>query len=399
MVLDLVARRRAVLAGIVTSLAVLLGGGAVVHFRAERSWTAMQQAVRTLQTEWDGRAHRREPLWGEATADRAHEHYQRAMAAAKELERDHHGALVKLLARSDAQVAAELELRKAWQPVLGPLRDGARAANVKPKVSPDSDPEEQVANLLAARWVANAAMFEARVLRHEGRHVDAVRRSLDAATFGADMMRDAVLINQMIGVAVIAIATDKAWGDEALAAIAPEALEALAAGLERLDASLPETLDLTSELLLCAWALQNTGSDEQWMPSAWRFGFSTRWMISEAFVDYAAIADELAGASVSPWPERQAMFTLATEEALRSPNPLASVVIPHLSSAESHCRMTIATLRLLRMAVDLHRGRDLPPLRDPLGDGPLLVHREENGVRLRSAGSTDQRLLERFVAR
>lgn len=400
MALHLVGRRRAVLAGIVASLAVPLAGGAVVHLRAEGSWTEMQQQVRALQADWNAREHRREPLWGEASADRAHEHYARAMAAAQDLTRVHNSALVKLLPHSDARIAAEaVELRRAWQPVLAPLRDGARAANVKPLVSPDSDPKDVTANLLAARWVVNAAVFEARALRHEGQHVASVRRTLDGATFGADLMRDGLLINQMIGIAMVAIATNEAWPDEALAALPPEALDELARGLERLDRSLPETVDLTSELLMCAWFLQRAGRAEEWLPSAWRYGFSTRWMIADGFAQYVSAAADFARIDAASWPQRHAMFTLAGEELASSTNPIAAMVLPNLENAEGGVRWTIATLRMLRMAVDLHRGRDLPPLRDPLGDGPLLISRESNGVRLRSAGSTEQRRLERFVAR
>jgi hypothetical protein len=56
-------------------------------------------------------------------------------------------------------------------------------------------------------------------------------------------------------------------------------------------------------------------------------------------------------------------------------------------------------LAKLRMAIDLHRGLEVPPLRDPLGSGQLGVKREPGCVRITSDGSTTGRPIERFVAR
>jgi hypothetical protein len=56
-------------------------------------------------------------------------------------------------------------------------------------------------------------------------------------------------------------------------------------------------------------------------------------------------------------------------------------------------------LAKLRMAIDLHRGLEVPPLRDPLGSGQLGVKREPGCVRITSDGSTTDHPIERFVAR
>ena len=322
------------------------------------------------------------------------------MDAAHELSGAHNSELIKLFPCTDAQFATETGvLRTAWQKVLPHLRAGAHATDVTPRTTPDAASKDQTANLLTARWVANAAMFEAKALRHEGRHADAVRLSLDGATFAADTMRDGTLINQMIGAALLSIAIGETWSDTALGRLDAEALELLAHGLERVDAQLPEVLDLTSELLMTARALQDVSADAEWVPSAWRYGFSMRWMIGDAFLQYVAAAEEWLLAPKHAWPQRRAMLTAAGEEIACSSNPFAAMVMPNLLAAEHGLREVLAKMRLLRIAVELHRGRDATPLRDPLGSGPLVVTREDGGVRITSAGSTEHRKVERFVAR
>jgi hypothetical protein len=388
-----------VIAGIVACLALVLGPGGFARLRGERSWAGMQRTVASLREQWDARPHRREPLWGEATGDRASAHYERADAAARQLQKDDKALLRLLPHRGDLTATRAGALRTGWQPVLTHLRAGAHATDVRPAPGPDAEPKQQARNLLDARWVANAAIFEARVLRNEGRANEAVQWSLDAATYGADLMRGSLVINQMIGVAIVHIATIEAWSEGELDHLDAPALDLLARGLERLDASLPETLDLTTELLMCARGLQDATGDTIWMPSAWRYGFSTRWMIGDGFLQYAAAAEDWLRARNSTWPQRKAMFTAAGDELARSYNPLAAHVMPNLAAVERNVREALAQLRMLRVAIDLHRGLDVPPLRDPLGPGQLRVKREAGCVRITSTGSTTDRPVERFVAR
>jgi hypothetical protein len=67
--------------------------------------------------------------------------------------------------------------------------------------------------------------------------------------------------------------------------------------------------------------------------------------------------------------------------------PSAALCAGALGAAERDARAMRTQLRLLRMSIDLHRGRDVPPLPDPLGDGPLRVRHTSTGVRLHSAAA------------
>ena len=69
----------------------------------------------------------------------------------------------------------------------------------------------------------------------------------------------------------------------------------------------------------------------------------------------------------------------------------------------THCERTyrgaIAELRLLRIAVALHRGQPAPDLRDPLGAGRLTVASSDAGEQIASAGASRDQPIARTVSR
>lgn len=393
--------RRFVLAGITRALALLLGGGAFVHLRAESSWQQMLAAEASLRAELMAAPHRRTPLWGEAHEGSAFAAYEEALALTHTLMARDDDELLATLRDTDEQVAARrAELRARWAPAVALLRTGAHAADTAPLRGSARDEEAAPANLLQCRWLANAAVFEARAARHAGRGVDAVRHTLDAATLGVDLLRRGVLIDQMIGGAIVVIGTAEAWPEPALARLDRAALDELAAGLERLDAMLPEHADFTGELVFLARQLRTLAPDEPWLPSGlagWRFGFSARWMLADAFTCWAGTVRELAATTAHAWPLRRATLELEGNEAAASGNPVLAMVVPNVVAAEASLRQVVALVRLLRMAVDRHRGLDLPPLRDPLGDGPIQVTRTGDEIQLRCAGADERANLQRVV--
>ena len=387
-----------------TSAAIaVLGTAGIVHVRADRSWQAMQAMADGLQQRLQARPHHRQALWGEARPGSAFSHYEQAMQKAHDLGATDKDALLAMLPRTDADTAeapAAQALLARWQPVLEALHAGAHAADATPPAAPTAPGQPGMTNLLDARWVVNLAMFEARALRHRGDGLAAVHRSLDAATFAVDLHRRGTLIDQMIASAVVAIATTECWTEPGLARLDATALAALAGGLERLDAALPETLDFDGEL---SFSLRSVLSlpTEQGIPSmfsAWRYGFSTRWMLADAMLRTARTNHELGAATTLAWPQRRALLDLELGALQACGNPIVAMTVPNLATAERGLRETTTLVRLLRMSVALHRGLDLPPLRDPLGDGPLRVTRQADGsVRLHGAGTEWRQNLVRTV--
>ncbi|MFO0314602.1 MAG: hypothetical protein ACK539_15385 [Planctomycetota bacterium] len=256
-----------------------------------------------------------------------------------------------------------------------------------------------ILDLLAVRWAANAAAFEARALLHEGRGDEAVRVSLAGLTLGRDVLHSGLLINQMMGCAVLAIGVDT-WTDERLSRLSPTDRELLADGLAALDAQLPVALDFTSELGFAAAAIaqiEATDGKEQGNSAlgAWRHGFSPRWQLASHFLGYADVVRLADATRDLPWPEREARLRAAIAEA----DAAGNVFVFHLDNVERQLRSAVASVRLLRMALDLHAGRDASALADPLAAAPIAVSAGEGGVRLASADAAKQPRLQRLVVR
>lgn len=361
----------------------------------------MQQSAATLESAWRARDHRREPLWGKGTSGSAFAGYAQALEQAQELMASQDERVATLPHHDDAKVEGTAALRARWQPALMALSAAAHCRDAAPKELPEGTPASGLANLLQARWLVNMAVLEARARRLAGQPQPAVEHTLDAATFGADLVRSSLLIHAMIGSALVSIACHEAWPDHALQQLDAPALAVLALGLERLDAQLPERLDLAGELRFLSRWLKSTDA-ASWPPlgaSSWRYGFSPRWMAADAFTSYATVGARLDGAPQLPWPQREAWMDLELSALSEGGNPIAAAVAPNLGSAERTLRTTLAHVRLLRMAVALHRGQDSAPLADPLGDGPFAVVHEAGAVVLHSAGEIGGKAIERRVAR
>jgi hypothetical protein len=368
--------------------------------QADRGWRQLEQVAATLRAGSASIPLAGGPLWGAARIGSAAPHYRTALQQARSLAQEHHEALVASLRRTGAQLCTEMPgLRRAWQPMLDELEQGAHATE-HGWPTPQTVAELDQINLLDARWLANAAMFESRARRHEGDQLGAVGITLDAATFARDFVQRSVLIQRMIGGAALAIVIKEAWHAAALHELGPEALRRLGNGLERLDQELPEALDLRDEMLFLITAVQRAEPTAAWLPTPhWRYGFSSRWMLADAVVQTAQAVDELTRAAELRWPQRQALIEQEFQALLNTGNPALATITPNYQAAERGWRETIAELRLLRMAVAFELGFDLPPLRDPLGNGPLEVQRDAAQVVVRSAGSTGPRRIERIVPR
>lgn len=393
--------RRLVLAGIVGAVSLLLGAGAMVQFRADASWQGMQEQFAAIERDHTARPHRRDPAWGEPSAESAFAGYARAATAVAPIEKQHHQQLLAFDTGTDATIAADTTVRPQWRTVLEPLRAGAHATDTAPPTDPSIVQQPYgLLNLLQLRWVANVGMFEARALLHEDHDVEAARTSLDATTLGLDAVRTGPLVNQMIGAAVLAIGTSM-WTEARLALLSPPALDELAQGLERIDRQLPTSIDLQAELLVFSRAVRQLPTKEVVgdATGTWRHGFSERWLLADAFHGYVDCVRQMDAAAALPWPQREALMELAFAEQDERGNPLTKVAGGAFATGERSLRETVATLRLLRMAVDLHRGLDVPPLRDPLADGPIHVTKTDAGTRLLCDGGDVQPRLARLVSR
>lgn len=390
-------KKRRVLAGIVSAVALLLTSTAVVQFKAASSWRTMQDTHKALRAGWLARSDLRTPLWGTPTEGSAFAQYEQAAEVmAGVLEAD--AKLRDLPGKTEQQlIEMASELRESWQPALVALRTGAHMDDAR--IVKDGPYGAPTVNMLDYRWIANAAAFESRFLRREGRDVESVRTTLDSLTMAADICNEGLLINQMIGVALVAIAVEP-WHDAALQALSTDAKAEFADGLARLDALLPAQIDTDRELLFVLEAIQDATNHDDWVDGgSWRYGFSNKWMLADALLMTSINYHRMRNVRSPDWNVRERVSADICKEIDESGNELASHMFPNLISCDKSMRHSLGKVRLLRMALDAHRGEQVQPLADPFTGEPLRIVEQDGELTLMSPHNAGHEQLEFVVSR
>ena len=392
-------RHRRTVIGIALCATLGIVGAASVAMRSNASWARAQQITDELQAQWDQRSFMREPLWGHATGDRAFDHYGQAMALASELHQDQTALIDFWRKRHEAPTEATTSLRARWEPVVAKMRVGAHARDTRPvRVG---TPHVHTTSLLSCRWIVNFAVDAAEQAGAQGRGKEAVEITLDALTFARDVMSCGSLIDQMVGSSLLAIVCMDGWTENRLANVDKDCLAALADGLDRLDKVLPTSLDCAGEMLHLASSMGEApiraSGNLSW--EAWRFGFSTRWMLGDAVAHAAAFAQTMDGQRSLAWPDRQGLIQAETTRMLRRGNAMLDLMIPNYDAAERSLREALANFQLLRLSIAVHQGAASPEFADPFGAGPLAMLDTGNGTTLRSVGQGTRKAPERTVIR
>jgi hypothetical protein len=406
---------------VAATAAVLLGFAVTVHLIADARWNAMQNWTRDACAAYQRRDFRRPVAWGESQPGNSFAHYRRALALALPLvDVDRLSQLWgqfmlrKPRAGTEPMTAEQAAaIRAAWAPAIAEARAGARCAEAGPAV--DFHQRDSDFNLLTSRWLVNMMMLEARDALAQRDAPRAVEVWLDALAFGTDLMRSPSMIDRMIGGSVGCIVVMNGCTEESLQALDRAQLERLAAGLARIDEPALATSSLADEAMMSAhYTLQHTEELAESAPATWRFGWSMRWMMADALLQLIREAEQPAVAG-QPWPVRRDQLEAQQQQAMgaqieelldelrgTSPeatpaaapraatagdrNPWLFTVWPILTHSEGSARGLLAQLRCLRVAVEHHRGAELPALPDPLGDGPLVIEPTAGGLRIASVG-------------
>ncbi|MFT4514998.1 MAG: hypothetical protein ACI89X_002521 [Planctomycetota bacterium] len=383
--------------GIVSAIVLLMTSAAVVQSKTNSSWRAMIDTHKALRAGWLAQPGTREPLWGSVSEGHAFTHYEQAAEIMGGIVKNDE-SLRDLVNKTDEQVAEMAgELREAWQPALAALRAGTHKSHRR--ITRANSVDIQTLNFLDYRWVSNAAAFETRYLRNAGDDLGSVHVTLDSLGMAVDTFNEGLLIQQMMSMAMIAIAIEP-WTDEALRALAPDAATELAAGLAKLDTQMPEQLPTDRELLFLTQEFQKDSSQTEWIDGgSWRYGFSARWMLADALLMTSINYNRMNNSGTTDWQARQRLSDQIVKEVIESGNNLAGMMFPNVVSCEKSIRHSIGTVRLLRMALDMRRGVNSEPLDDPFGAGPLLIDESPETLTLRSVGSAGHEPLEFVIAR
>lgn len=388
------------------TIMLLIAGGIHVQQRAASRWQDMQAWAKTAEQTWAAHDGSRQPLWGEGQAGSAFAAYDEVADALNGSFTAEDQRLLRQMRTHPETLAAEQAdaLLARWRPFVAAMRIGAHRLDARRPMTWSQGWSMHVHNLLALRELVNVSVIEASRMRAAGELRQATELLLDAATFGADLVRSPLLIDQMIGQALVTIAISEAFGDDDLRALDDDAAKLLAEGLRRLDDQLPLCPDLQSEALCLAnqalhhWQTMTVDGAGQLPMVAWNYGFSARWAVADAVLLAAGAFARLAAGSQRPWSERQEQHRSELDALLATNNPVLQVVVPNLLSAERCAREVVTRVRLLRLAVHQRLGGELPALADPLGEGLLRTVPAQGEVVFRSAGERSGKAIERRVA-
>ncbi|MCP3918855.1 MAG: hypothetical protein GY711_25180 [bacterium] len=227
---------------LVVAVAVLPGISLLVRSRAhstnvEERWRATVEHMRELERAFDERHVTRPALWGETTDERAESHYDRACALAEELDADRVRELWHATTPEERQERAALLEEAA--PVLDALHRGAHARDASLAVEWALGFEAPRRRLMTSRTLIHLAQASAAHAFDAGRPLEGVNMLLDALQFAGDLAESPLLIDSMIGLALLTPdVLVEGLADDSLAALPDEARERLRDGLRQLDARL-----------------------------------------------------------------------------------------------------------------------------------------------------------------
>jgi hypothetical protein len=360
--------------GALRTMGFLLGGLLVltvalfvwVQNVAYTSWTTR---VTSAVDEARARDSRRPLLRGAAVPGNAWMDYEQALAAVKGVAVDDVRRWVEGAPGSDPAKAKAI--LAANEKALHSLRAGARKAEGGYPIQWEKGFAAGTPSLIAVRTLTTLAVGRARVLADEGKPSEAAEWLLDAAQLGADIGQKPIVLTELIALSSLKEVFD------ALRRLPPD--PEIGRALRVLDETFPNHGDaLLNDLALAGVGFMETGPAALARTTGgWRFGFSQRLMVADAWTTLQDLTRRSAATATAPWAEAQRVAAGVRADAKSSSNEVVQIMGAELGTADRASREARAQLRMLRV---LHGGA--VGLDDPFG-GKLL----SDGARVWSVGS------------
>ena len=193
-----------------------------------------------MQARLETADHTRPVLYGTAIRGDAWTEYQSALSLARTDKTLEESVRPTVYANLEPEVRKRLLAAHAG--TLDQLRRGAHCAAARNDIDwARGFFSAEAQSLLMTRALANLAIAQSQARIETGRSVEAVETLLDAAQLGRDLMHSHLLIDEMIGSAILGISTFwVAENNQLLDRLPPEALERFAQGLAVLDRSIAD---------------------------------------------------------------------------------------------------------------------------------------------------------------
>ncbi|MFM1871398.1 MAG: hypothetical protein RL398_820, partial [Planctomycetota bacterium] len=296
-----------------TGLALLVAGAVARHNHIESRWARARECADAALAAHLARPGERAPLHQTPEPGNAFDGYARAFALvpaetpAMTTETAPGDELQALL--DDAEARPDLT---GWMPALEALRDAARRSHANSLADVRMGYELPMLPVQAVLDLGRAACLHARNQVFAGRGGEGLPALFDAMTMAADLGTSPVLVEQMVGMAVLGYVTESALADAVLDRLTPDDLRRLAAALQTIDERIPPTVSPSDDALLCGQQLLHSEANgdgfhlSAWR--AWRYGFSLRLMAAEAFLDMHEHGQQMDAASKESWPQRRQRF-------------------------------------------------------------------------------------------
>lgn len=368
--------------------AIAMGGGLTVKREVDSEIHYIIRCRDQMRSDRAKEVDLRDALWGESVDERAWPHYRASTSALLGITDVRERARVASLPDYDADERRALVVEGAA--VLEALERGAHACDATHIADWTKGFEAEIMSLRDVRTVWNLAIARALVLTEDGESVRAVRALLDAHQFARDLATAPILIEEMIGCALLAPdALLDCLGSGQFDGLSDESKALWSEGLLVLNAGLSRgSVGFRGEVYLLAehFGSQLEGrSDLQGVFDNVELGWRYRFSASVAVADYLRRASDLV-------PRLEACYELPGQDAEASaselfagfaddPNPIVRICLPKLDSAlhsRFYCRTKLNFL-VHAIDVDLERAPGLPE--DPFGNGIDVVD-DVTGVRV-----------------
>jgi hypothetical protein len=358
------------LVGLVTLVVALF-----VWLLADASGSWQKRAAKAV-AEARARDSRRQVLRGEAMAGSAWVDYQQAIAAVTGVQVNE---VTRWLSGGAADRVKVEAILAANEKAIHFLRAGARKAEGTYPLRWEDGFRSEIPPLLAVNNLTTLAVGQARVLTEAGKTREAADLLIDTAQYGADLGRNAIIITELTGLSSLGPVFD------GLRRLPPD--PEVGRALAMLDATFPSHAEaVLNELAVTGMGFMNMPAGFS-TSATWRFGFSGRLMIADAWTTLDDLMRQLAATTTMPCAEAQRVTATIETRATKRKNPLVANMISGLARSDRSARARRAQLRLLRVLHGGATGLDDPFGGKLLSDGGRVWSVGEDGIDAKGAGA------------
>lgn len=378
--------RKKIAAVSVAALLLAWGIGAlIVHFVAERRWTAMKADWQAHLDEARERGRKRVPLRGDPVDGNAWEDYSKALAEVRSLYELESQAAPRFLKEAPGSNRVLVERVLSRHPSM---IEAVRRASRRARVDLDLEWKEGALNLpnrYGTAVIAPLAVCLSRFMAESGHGAEAAELLVDTCRFCADVDHVEDMATGMNELREMVCSGR--LGREDLAKLDRE--------LEQLDKEFPrrghraslELIALGAQFLRSGRQItgQIIGIHADPEDALWRYGWSAHLMKAEAFDVIQEAVRRLHEADERPWAESRDLLKSLAAELATHRNPIVQTAPEEVLASDQAHRTQRAQLRLLRLATHYKATGEVAELDDPFG-AKLLTKKSEDAVKAWSLG-------------